>query len=73
MIEETIKFIITYLVSALFRQFMSCFGLFDIAGQAQYTYIVGKYQMYVHSTKEARNCLFNCSGEFRLASDVCVC
>jgi hypothetical protein len=31
--------------------------LFDIAGQAQYTYIVSKYQMYVHSTKEARNCL----------------
>jgi hypothetical protein len=69
--SSTYKFskVLTYLVSALFRQFRSCFGLFDIAGQAQYTYIVSKYQMYVHSTKEARNCLFNCSGAFRLASD----
>jgi len=28
------------LVSIIFRQFGSCFGLFDIAGQTQYTYIV---------------------------------
>jgi hypothetical protein len=35
-LENTLKVIRTTSVSALF----SCFGLFDIAGQTQYTYIV---------------------------------
>jgi len=32
------KTIRTTLVSHIFRQFSSCFGLFDIAGETQYTY-----------------------------------
>ena len=30
--EDTIAIIITTLVTAIFRQFCTCFGLFDIAG-----------------------------------------
>ena len=43
---ETIR---TTLVSAIYRQIGSCFGLFDIAGQTQYTYIVVKYKINLHS------------------------
>jgi hypothetical protein len=39
------KTIRTTLVSAIYRQIGSCFGLFDIAGQTQYTYIVVKYKI----------------------------
>jgi hypothetical protein len=35
----------TTLLSAIFRQFGNCFGLFGIAGKSQYTYIVGKYKI----------------------------
>ena len=36
----------TRLVSALFRKFGSCFGLFEIEDQTQYMYIVGKYNKH---------------------------
>jgi hypothetical protein len=45
----SMKTIRTMLVSAIFRQFGSCFGLFDIAGSTQYTYIVVKYKINLHS------------------------
>jgi hypothetical protein len=43
--EDTISF------PAIFRQFGSCFVLFDIAGQTQYMYIVGKYKFHLHSLR----------------------
>ena len=46
---ETIR---TTLVSAIYRQIGSYFGLFDIAGQTQYTYIVVKYKINLHSLGE---------------------
>jgi len=46
------KTIRTTLVSAIYRQIGSCFGLFDIAAQTQYTYIVVKYKIYLHSLGE---------------------
>jgi hypothetical protein len=46
------KTIRTTLVSAIYRQIGSCFGLFDIAGQTQYTYIVVKYKINLHLLRE---------------------
>jgi hypothetical protein len=43
------KTIRTTIVSAIYRQIGSCFGLFDIAGQTQYTYNVDKYNINFHS------------------------
>jgi hypothetical protein len=37
------------LVSAIFRQFGSCFGLYDTAGYTQYMYIFIKYKINLHS------------------------
>jgi len=37
------------LVSALFKQVGSCFGLFDIAGYTYYTYSICKYNIHLHS------------------------
>jgi hypothetical protein len=45
-IIETIR---TTLVSAIFRKFGNCFGLFDIAGLTQYRYIVVKYKIHLYS------------------------
>ena len=48
------KTIRTMLASVIFRQFGSCFELFDIAGYTQYTYnmyIVIKYQINLHSLR----------------------
>ena len=40
------------LVYALFRQFgRTLFWFFDIAGLIQYTYIVGKYKIHLHSLR----------------------
>ena len=39
-----LKTIRTTLVSAIFRKFGNCFGLFDIAGKTKYAYIVVKYK-----------------------------
>jgi hypothetical protein len=47
----SLKTIRTTLVSALFRQFGSCVGLFDIAVQTQYTYIAVKYKIDLHSLR----------------------
>ena len=49
-IENTTKIIQTH-VSALFRQIVSCFVVFDIAGQSQCMYIVRKYQINLHSLR----------------------
>jgi hypothetical protein len=46
---ETIR---TTLVSDIYSQIGSYFGLFDIAGQIQYTYIVVKYKINLHSLGE---------------------
>ena len=46
------KTIRTTLVSAINKQICSYFGFFDIAGQKQYTYIVVKYKINVHSLGE---------------------
>jgi len=46
------KTIRTTLVSAIYRQIGSCFGLIDIAGQTQYTYIAVKYEINLHSLGE---------------------
>ena len=43
------KTIRTTIVSAIYRQIGSCFGLFDIAGQTQYTCNVDKYKINFHS------------------------
>ena len=42
------KTIRTMLVSAIYRQIGSYLGLYDITGQTQYTYIVGKYIIYLY-------------------------
>ena len=42
--DDTIETIRTTHVSAIFRKFGNCFGLFDIAGKTQYAYIVVKYK-----------------------------
>jgi hypothetical protein len=44
-VEDTI---IVMFVSAFFRQFGSSSGLFDIAVETHYTYIVGKYEINLH-------------------------
>ena len=36
-------------VSALFRKFYSCFGLFDIPEKTKYMYIDGKIKIHLHS------------------------
>jgi len=46
-----LKTLRTSLVSDIFRQFGSCFGTFDIAGKTQYTYIVVKYKINLHSLR----------------------
>jgi hypothetical protein len=43
------KTIRTTLVSAIYSQIGSYFGLFDIAGQTQYTYNVDTYEINFHS------------------------
>jgi hypothetical protein len=51
----------TTLLSAIFRQFGNCFGLFDIAGKSQYTYIVvnikliGKRLSFLNVSKARAN------------------
>ena len=45
------KTIITTLVATIFRQFGRRFELFDITGLIQYTYIVVKSKMYLHSLR----------------------
>jgi hypothetical protein len=55
----------TTLVSAIFRQFGSCFEPFNIARKTQYMYIVIKYKMNAHSllnrlvSKACANKLYN--------------
>jgi hypothetical protein len=56
-LENTLKVIRTTSVSALF----SCFGLFDIAGQTQYTYIVRENKIHsylLQNKKEQKQMLF---------------
>lgn len=45
------KAIITTLDSSLFRPFVGGFGVFDITGNTQKTYIHRKYTMYWHSVR----------------------
>jgi hypothetical protein len=46
------KTIRTMLVSAIYRQIGSYLGLYDITGQTQYTYIVVKYKINLHSQED---------------------
>jgi hypothetical protein len=46
-----LKTIRTTLVSVICRQLGRCFGLFDIAWWTQYTYIVAKYKINLHSLR----------------------
>jgi hypothetical protein len=50
------KTIRTTLVSAIYRQIGSCFGLFDIAGQTQFD-VANKYTMYVNCRKIYNLCV----------------
>ena len=55
LMSQMMSLIRTKLVLAILRQFSSCFGLFDIAGQTQYRYIVVKYKnQFALTTKQAR-------------------
>ena len=47
--EDTIKTRLERrFISSPFRQFGSCFGVFDIAGKTQFTYIIEKYLIHLH-------------------------
>ena len=54
----------TTLLSAIFKQFGNCFGLFDIARKSQYTYIVvnikliGKRLSFLNDSKARANKLY---------------
>ena len=39
--------------SALFRQYGSCFRIFNIAGFPQYKYIVGIYKIHLHTMQKS--------------------
>ena len=49
--EDTIKPDQNDAFFALLIQYGSCFGLFVIAGKTQYTYIVEKYIIHLHSLR----------------------
>ena len=56
-VEDTIR---VMFCSAFFRQFGSSSGLFDITVETLYTYIVGKYEINLHSLRDRSEQLTKC-------------